>query len=81
MKQRFAVQERIGKQLADAMQSVMQPHGVAIYLEAHHLCVEMRGVREMSPVTRTTNWRGFYEDDPALRAEFFVACGIHSIPR
>jgi GTP cyclohydrolase I len=78
---RFAVQERIGKQLADAMYSVMQPHGVAIYLEAHHLCVEMRGVREMSPVTRTTNWRGFYENDPALRAEFFTSCGIHSMGR
>lgn len=78
---RFAVQERIGKQLADAMHSVMQPHGVAIYVEAHHLCVEMRGVREMAPVTRTTNWRGFYEEDPALRAEFFNSCGINSIPR
>jgi GTP cyclohydrolase I len=78
---RFAVQERIGKQLADAMHSVMQPHGVAIYLEAHHLCVEMRGVREMAPVTRTTNWRGFYEEDPALRAEFFTSCGINSMVR
>jgi GTP cyclohydrolase I len=78
---RFAVQERIGKQLADAMQSILQPHGVAIYLEAHHLCVEMRGVREMAPVTRTTNWRGFYEEDPALRGEFFTSCGINSMAR
>jgi GTP cyclohydrolase I len=78
---RFAVQERIGKQLADAICSVMQPHGVAIYLEAHHLCIEMRGVRERSPVTRTTNWRGVYENDPALRAEFFTSCGIHSMVR
>lgn len=78
---RFAVQERIGKQLADAMNSVMRPHGVAIFLEAHHLCVEMRGVREKSPVTRTTNWRGFYEEDPALRAEFFTSCGINGLVR
>jgi GTP cyclohydrolase IA len=76
---RFAVQERIGRQLADAMQIILQPHGVAISLEAHHLCVEMRGVREMAPITRTTNWRGFFEDDPALRAEFFTACGITRI--
>lgn len=73
---RFSVQERIGKQLADALMSILQPHGAAIYLEAHHLCVQMRGVRENSPTTRTTNWRGFYEEDPALRAEFFKACKL-----
>jgi GTP cyclohydrolase IA len=78
---RFAVQERIGRQLAEAMHSILEPHGVAIFLEAHHLCVEMRGVREMSPVTRTTNWRGFYETDPALRAEFFTSSGIGRLAR
>jgi GTP cyclohydrolase I len=49
---------------------------VAVYLEAHHLCVEMRGVREKAPTTRTTHWRGNYEKDPALREEFLAACGI-----
>ncbi len=73
---RFAVQERIGKQIADTLVAILQPHGVAVYLEAHHLCVEMRGVREKSPMTRTTNWRGVYEDDPSLRTEFFTACGV-----
>lgn len=73
---RFSVQERIGKQLADSLMSILQPHGAAIYLEAHHLCVQMRGVRENTPTTRTTNWRGFYEDDPALRSEFFRACEL-----
>jgi GTP cyclohydrolase I len=46
---RFAVQERIGQQIADAMETMLHPHGVAVLLEAHHLCVEMRGVREISP--------------------------------
>ena len=55
---------------------MMQPHGVAVYLQAHHLCVEMRGVREMTPTTRTTIWRGEYEKNPALREEFLVACGL-----
>ncbi len=73
---RFAVQERIGRQIADTLVTMLQPHGVAVYLEAHHLCVEMRGVREHSPVTRTTFWRGQYENDPALRAEFLTACGL-----
>jgi len=49
---------------------------VAVYLEAHHLCMEMRGVREVAPMTRTTVWRGQYADQPALRAEFFTACGL-----
>jgi len=73
---RFAVQERIGHQIADTLETILHPHGVAVYLEAHHLCVEMRGVRETSPMTRTTAWRGQYADDPSLRAEFFTACGL-----
>jgi GTP cyclohydrolase IA len=73
---RFAVQERIGQQMADTLNVMMQPHGVAVYLKAHHLCVEMRGVREMTPATRTTNWRGEYERNADLREEFFVACGL-----
>ena len=55
---------------------MLHPHGVAIYMEAHHLRMEMRGVREVAPITRTTVWRGHYADDPALRAEFFTACGL-----
>jgi GTP cyclohydrolase I len=73
---RFAVQERVGQQIADALDTMLHPHGVAVYLEAHHLCMEMRGVREVAPMTRTTVWRGHYAEDAALRAEFFTACGL-----
>lgn len=73
---RFTVQERMGQQIADTLQGMLEPHGVAVYLEAHHLCTQMRGVRETSPKTRTTFWRGEYERNPALRDEFFVACGL-----
>jgi GTP cyclohydrolase IA len=73
---RFAVQERIGQQIADALEAMLHPHGVAVFLEAHHLCVEMRGVREMAPTTRTTVWRGQFAEDPALRSEFFSACRL-----
>lgn len=73
---RFSVQERIGQQIADTLEKMLDPYGVAVYLNAHHLCVEMRGVREMSPITRTTVWRGYYADNPSLRTEFFTACGI-----
>ena len=73
---RFTVQERVGQQIADALDEMLAPHGVAVYLEAHHLCTQMRGVQEVSPLTRTTFWRGAYDDNPALRSEFFVACGL-----
>ena len=51
----------LGEQIADGLETMLQPHGVAVYLEAHHLCTQMRGVREVSPLTRTTFWRGEYE--------------------
>ena len=74
---RFTVQERIGQQIADSLDAMLHPHGVAVYLDAHHLCTQMRGVRETAPLTRTTFWRGNYESDPSLRTEFCVACGLH----
>ncbi len=73
---RFTVQERLGQQIADGLIAVLQPHGVAVYLEAAHLCMEMRGVRATVSRTRTTVWRGEYERSAALRAEFFVSCGL-----
>ncbi|HEU5434663.1 MAG TPA: GTP cyclohydrolase I [Thermomicrobiales bacterium] len=73
---RFTVQERIGQQVADTLEEILQPHGVAVYLEAHHLCTQMRGVQEPSSLTRTTCWRGAYDADPALRAEFLAACRL-----
>lgn len=74
---RFTIQERMGQQIADTLTEMLLPHGVAVYLQAHHLCTQMRGVRESSPLTRTTSWRGEYENNPALRAEFFDLCGVH----
>ncbi len=73
---RFTVQERIGEQVADALEAMLHPHGVAVYLEGEHLCTRIRGVRETSPITRTTFWRGHYAEDQSLRGEFFTACGL-----
>ena len=74
---RFAVQERIGYQIADTLEAILAPHGVAVLLRAKHMCVEMRGVREISPATRTTVFRGVYANDPSLRAEFLEVCGLN----
>ncbi len=73
---RFTVQERMGNEIADALESLVKPHGVAIYLEAHHLCTQMRGVREVHPQTRTSVWRGEYTRNDHLRDEFFHLAGI-----
>jgi len=73
---RFGVQERMTHQIADELMRLMNAHGVAVYLEAHHLCTQMRGVREDTAMTRTTAYRGTYETDPALRSEFFDISGI-----
>jgi GTP cyclohydrolase I len=67
---RFTVQERMGQQIAQTLQEILEPHGVAVYIEAHHTCTQMRGVRELTPSTRTSFWRGHYEENPALREEF-----------
>lgn len=72
---RFTVQERLGQQIAEALITMLNPAGVAVYLEAHHLCKEMRGVHESAAFTRTTVWRGEYEQNSSLRVEFLLACG------
>jgi GTP cyclohydrolase I len=70
---RFTVQERVGVQIADELVRLLQPHGVAVHLNAMHLCTQMRGVREGRSQTWTSFWRGNYEDNPDLRTEFLGA--------
>jgi GTP cyclohydrolase I len=74
--QRFGVQERMTHQIAKALEELLNAHGVAVYMEADHMCTQMRGVREDAATTRTTGYRGVYERDPALRSEFFTLSGI-----
>jgi GTP cyclohydrolase I len=65
---RFTVQERLGEQIADALVELIDPVGVAVHLEATHMCTRMRGVEEASR-TITTFWRGAFEQAD-LRREF-----------
>jgi GTP cyclohydrolase IA len=67
---RFTVQERLGEQIATALAELIEPHGVAVRLEAVHLCTQMRGVREEHSKTVTSAWRAAYTDNPELRREF-----------
>jgi GTP cyclohydrolase I len=67
---RFTVQERLGEQIADGLVDLVAPQGVAVHLDASHLCTQMRGVNEEGSRTVTTFWRGRYDDDADLRREF-----------
>jgi GTP cyclohydrolase I len=67
---RFTVQERLGEQIADRLVELVQARGVAVRLEASHLCTQMRGVEEEGSRTVTTFWRGLYDEDADLRREF-----------
>lgn len=75
---RFGVQEQMTHEIADELTRMMAPHGVAVYVEAHHLCTQMRGVRELQPKTRTTAFRGTYTTNAALRGEFFDVAGLRA---
>ncbi|MDP7720696.1 GTP cyclohydrolase I [Mycobacterium sp. TY814] len=67
---RFTVQERLGEQVADGLTALIEPRGVAVHLEAAHLCTHVRGVAEHSRTT-TTVWRGEFSD-AELRREFLA---------
>ena len=66
---RLQVQERLTSQLADAMQSMLEPVGVLVVVEAEHSCMSIRGVRKPGTKTVTTAVRGIYRTDSAARAE------------
>jgi GTP cyclohydrolase IA len=69
---RFTVQERVGEQIADTLVELVEPRGVAVHLEAAHMCTQMRGVAEEGSRTVTTFWRGLYNEHAELRAEFLA---------
>jgi GTP cyclohydrolase I len=67
---RLQVQERLGEQIADALEEVLQPKGVGVVIEAVHLCMMMRGVEKQSSRTITSSMRGLFRDDAKTRSEF-----------
>lgn len=67
---RLQIQERMGQQIADELEEVLRPEGVAVVVEGMHLCTAMRGVRQQDARMRTTAMSGRFKEEPALRAEF-----------
>ena len=71
---RFTIQESVmGSKLLTHLWNSCDPHGVAVHLQAVHLCTQMRGVREEQSSTWTSFWRGTYDEDPELRQAFLQA--------
>lgn len=67
---RLQVQERLGEQVADALDEVLQPKGVGVVIEAVHLCMMMRGVEKQGSRTITSSLRGAFRDDAKTRSAF-----------
>ncbi|KAK6757935.1 hypothetical protein RB195_015636 [Necator americanus] len=67
---RLQVQERLTKQIATAMVQAVQPAGVAVVIEASHMCMVMRGVQKINATTSTSCMLGVFRDDPKTREEF-----------
>ncbi len=67
------VQERLTCQVADRIEQVLDPVGVAVTIEAEHTCMTMRGVKKPGSQMVTSVTRGAFRNNPATRAEFFDA--------
>jgi GTP cyclohydrolase I len=67
---RLQVQERLTEQIRDCIQETLQARGVAVIIEAQHLCMQMRGVEKQNSVTTTSAFTGVFLDDPKTRKEF-----------
>lgn len=68
---RLQVQERLTRQIADAVVDAVEPLGVAVVVECTHMCMQMRGVQKVGASTTTSSVRGIFESNPKTRAEFF----------
>jgi GTP cyclohydrolase I len=67
---RLQVQERLTQQIADALQGLLKPQGVAVVVEATHMCMVMRGVQKPGSWTITSSMQGVFADDARTRQEF-----------
>ncbi len=67
---RMQTQERLTAEIADALDKYLKPKGVAVFIEAEHFCMKVRGVSEDHAMTVTTRFLGSYKKDSAAREDF-----------
>lgn len=68
---RLQIQEQLTEQIADAIDETINPKGVAVVLQARHMCMEMRGVEKINSTTVSSALRGLFKSDMRTRNEFF----------
>lgn len=71
---RLQVQERMTTQIKESIQNTLKPLGVAVVVEAHHMCMQMRGVQKQNSITTTSDFTGAFLKD-TTRAEFLNLIG------
>lgn len=67
---RLQVQERLTNQIRDCLDKVLQPKGVAVVIEAQHMCMQMRGVQKQNSITTTSAFTGEFMEEERTRQEF-----------
>jgi GTP cyclohydrolase I len=67
---RLQTQETMTAEIVEAMVDSLNPRGVAVMIEAEHMCMSMRGVRKQGSTTITTRFTGIFKDDPAEQVRF-----------
>jgi GTP cyclohydrolase I len=67
---RLQVQERLTREIAEALETALDPRGVAVVMEGQHLCMMARGVEKQAPRMTTNVMRGAFREDSSTRAEF-----------
>lgn len=75
---RMQIQEQLTEQIADALMLSIAPKGVAVVLQARHMCMEMRGVEKINSTTTSSALRGLFKKDEKTRMEFFNLINSHS---
>jgi GTP cyclohydrolase I len=73
---RLQVQERLTMQIRDCLQSTLNPLGVAVVIEAKHLCMVMRGIQKQNSVTTTSAFTGEFLNNVSTREEFIHLIGL-----
>ena len=69
---RLQTQETMTSQIAKAMVSALEPRGVAVMIEAEHMCMSMRGIQKAGAMTLTTQFTGIFKEDPAEQVRFLT---------
>jgi GTP cyclohydrolase I len=78
---RLQIQEQMTEQIADAIVETIRPKGVAVVLEARHMCMEMRGVEKINSTTVSSALRGLFKKDAKTREEFMSMINAPLRPR